>query len=145
MAEYQQMHYAVEFNRLMGEYKTKLESQYSSLKTSDFAEIVIAAAFREYLLLCYSEKVRAERFAPWEPLTGRQGAELAAMEKHNWLPDQVRSMSNDDLLLALNSEIQSFQLSGPALDACYRFLNNHGLNAYIRHIQAPSNADELDD
>lgn len=145
MAKNQQMQYSAKFNRLIGDYKTKLESKHPSLSIDDLAELVIATAFKEYLLLCYSEKIRVERFAPWEPLTDRQGAELAAVEKHHWLPEQVRAMSNDDLLFALNSEIQSFQLPGAALEACSSWLNNHGLNAYIRHLQAPSNVDELDD
>ncbi|MCD1588974.1 hypothetical protein K7H09_23510 [Halomonas sp. IOP_14] len=145
MAEIQQMHYSAEFNRLIGEYKTKLESQNPGVSIDLLAKKVVTAAFKEYLLLCYSEKVRSERFAPWEPLTDRQGAELAAIEKHHWLPEHVRAMSNDDLLLALNNEIQSFQLSGPALEACSGWLNNHGLNAYIRHLQSPSKSNELDD
>ncbi|GGC83869.1 hypothetical protein [Vreelandella lutescens] len=145
MAENQQMHYSAEFNRLIGEYKTKLESQNPGVSIDLLAKKVVAAAFKEYLLLCYSETVRSDRVAPWESLTDRQGAELSAIEKHHWLPEQVRSMSNDDLLLALNSEIQSFQLPGPTLEAYSGWLNNHGLNAYIRHFQAPSKADELDD
>lgn len=143
MTKNQQMPYSEEFNRLIGEYKILFEKQNPGVSIEKLGKKVIEAAFKEYLLLCYSESVRSERSTPWEPLIDRQGAELIAIERHHWLPEQVRSLSNDDLLLALNKEIQSFQLPSPALDGCSSWLNNFGLNTYIRHIQSPSKPDVL--
>ncbi|KQP40000.1 hypothetical protein ASF44_07990 [Pseudorhodoferax sp. Leaf274] len=48
--------------------------------------------------------------AGWQDIDGMDAVHLHLINKHHWLPRDVRSMTEDDLRLALHEEMQGWTL-----------------------------------
>lgn len=53
----------------------------------------------------------------YKATTGREAIFLYLIQKHHWLPRDVRSMTDEDLRLVLGEEMQSWTLPPEALPA----------------------------
>jgi hypothetical protein len=57
----------------------------------------------------------------YKDLDGRDAVHLYLINKHHWLPRDVRSMSDADMVLVLTEEMQGWQLPADALPAAGTF------------------------
>ncbi|WP_353979467.1 hypothetical protein [Salinicola endophyticus] len=85
-------------------------------------------AFGFFLLTCYAASIRESRATLWCTLEGLDAARLVAMEKLKLHPHNARSMVEQDLIWALQSELREFTLPEGALNACRQTLNDAGLS-----------------
>jgi hypothetical protein len=56
----------------------------------------------------------------YKDIDGMEAVYLYLIRTHHWLPRDVRSMSQDDLLLALHVEMQGWTVPPEAVDAAGR-------------------------
>ncbi|MEN1941039.1 hypothetical protein WCE39_08090 [Luteimonas sp. MJ174] len=59
-----------------------------------------------YLMELFGDELAAKQ--GWKRLDGIQAVRYYLMQKHNWLPAQVNSMSQDDLEFAMTQEMQGW-------------------------------------
>lgn len=85
------------------------------VRDSDYREAAYAI-YPGYLLFCFCEKYRAKHATVWQRLEGLLPAQLFLIEKHHWLPDQVATIQEDQLLLLLHRELAEMRLPGHVRD-----------------------------
>lgn len=83
----------------------------SIVQDSDYREAAYAI-YPGYLLFCFCEKYRAKHATVWQKLEGLLPAQLFLIEKHHWLPDQVATIEEDQLLFLLHRELSDLRLPG---------------------------------
>ena len=84
-------------------------------------------AFGFFLLTCYAASIRESRATPWCTLEGLDAARLVAMETLKLHPHNARSMVEQDLIWALQSELRQFPLPEAAQNVCRQTLSDAGL------------------
>lgn len=80
------------------------------LVTDEHRRETLVRALPGYLLFCFCEKYREKFATPWQHLDGLSPAHLRLIDKHHWLPDQVFSLKEEQLILLLHSELRSEKL-----------------------------------
>ncbi|SDF72180.1 hypothetical protein SAMN05216571_101383 [Onishia taeanensis] len=103
-----------------------------SSRRTKHLQTALKEAFRDYLLLCYSESVRLELGTEWAPLEGLEGARLIAMEKMRLMPLEARELDNQTLAHVLHRELHGFTLPEQAAEACRFDLSDNGLYPMIQ-------------
>lgn len=97
----------------------------SPVKDSDYRDAVYAV-YPKYLLFCFCEKYRAQHATAWQKLEGILPAHLYLIDKHHWLPGQVASLDEDELLLLLHQELAGLRIPVDVRDLLvddFRLLN----------------------
>lgn len=78
--------------------------------TREMQKTGLIKALPGYLLFCFCENQRAIHATPWEALDGVKPAQLYLIQKHHWFPDQVFSLSHEQLQLVLHEELCQIEL-----------------------------------
>lgn len=68
-------------------------------------------AFGTYKLHCFCERLAADYASPWMQLNALDAGHLYLLNKHHWVPDFVKKLNLDDLLLLLHEELVGMRLT----------------------------------
>ena len=136
------MNYRLAWSELIKGAKEEVEASTNETDAYEIAQWVLPLAFKRYLFACYMDSIRQQYGTPWEPLASRAAAEMMVTHLHKWKPEEVRNLSDQDLMMSLHQELAKFKLTPEAMDVCKAAMRSNELSEYIEHHQPSSDPSE---